>query len=568
MQIAVKKIKAGSMKRLSLAFLLVALLAAALSSGAAAMPGGPIGNSGGSPQRVVSSTHRDRPDDTTPISHTPIASEVAYNTPEAIGPQDYNDTQLQLLLATNQARRTNGRGPLRLNANLMNAAQWLANDMGVHHYFDHTDSQQRSFDQRLSSFGYTPYNAIAENIAAGYATVPDAINAWLGSPGHRTNMLNATYREIGVGFANVAASGYARYWVQDFGLRSNVYPVVINNEAPTTDSPNVSLYIYGTGYASQMMVSNRADFSGAAWQSYQTEISWQLVGGNGLQSVYVKLRTSGGSEQTNSDEITLTNQPTAIPVLTATPMPTATTCPGQHFSDVDCTYWAYSYIQSLATSGVIGGYADGSFRPHSNVSRAELAKMIVIAGGWATVTPTTPHFNDVPANHWAYRFVETAYALNVIGGYSDGSYKPTNLVTRDQLAKIVVKARGYDRSTPSNPTFSDVPASYWAYGYIEQAAALNILGGYSNGTFGPGIQTQRDQLSKTLYNALAVPTATPTTPLNSSPATSIPAPTGTPTVLAATPLGEQEAQSARREWASCLLPPVLAAYSTPIFVAD
>jgi uncharacterized protein YkwD len=73
------------------------------------------------------------------------------------------------------------------------------------------------FVDRVVVAGYTPWRALAENIAAGQPTPQEVVNAWMASTGHRTNILNATYRDTGVG---VAFGGtYGIYWVQEFGAQ-------------------------------------------------------------------------------------------------------------------------------------------------------------------------------------------------------------------------------------------------------------------------------------------------------------------------------------------------------------
>ncbi|PZS02649.1 MAG: hypothetical protein DLM69_03890, partial [Candidatus Chloroheliales bacterium] len=191
-------------------------------------------------------------------------------------------------------------------------------------------------------------------------------------------------------------------------------------------------------------------------------------------------------------------------------LPSATPCPGQLFPDVPCNYWDYNAIQSLAQRGIVSGMDDHNFHPHDAVTRAQFAKMISIGSGWTLITPPTPHFSDVSANYWAYTFIETAYANGVISGYPDGSFQPSATLSRDQLAKIIVLARGYDVYNPPTPSFNDVPSSYWAYGYIEQAHHLNIINGYPDGSFKPTAISKRDELSAILYGALNLVQPTPT----------------------------------------------------------
>ncbi|HMA32892.1 MAG TPA: S-layer homology domain-containing protein [Chloroflexia bacterium] len=171
------------------------------------------------------------------------------------------------------------------------------------------------------------------------------------------------------------------------------------------------------------------------------------------------------------------------------------------FSDVCPTYWAYTYIEFLAARGIVSGYGDNTFRPDSTATRAQLAKMIVVARGWPVTTPATPSFADVPASNPFYGYVETARAHGVISGYADGTFRPNNTVTRAQISKMVVTAFGWAINTTGGPHFADVPPTDPFYGYIETAYNHSIVSGYGT-TFRPGNNVTRAQLSKMLYGAM------------------------------------------------------------------
>ncbi|WP_188963540.1 CAP domain-containing protein [Deinococcus aquiradiocola] len=136
-------------------------------------------------------------------------------------------TEQRVLDLTNQARaqaRTCGTTSypaapaLSWNASLATAARGHATDMAAKNYFSHTSQDGRTFDVRIRNAGYTGYRTIGENIAAGQPT-PDAVVAgWLASPGHCANIMNASFKELGVGVGT--GGSYGTYWVQDFGARS------------------------------------------------------------------------------------------------------------------------------------------------------------------------------------------------------------------------------------------------------------------------------------------------------------------------------------------------------------
>jgi uncharacterized protein YkwD len=111
---------------------------------------------------------------------------------------------------TNAARLAHGCKPLKLNHTLSKASQKHANDMSKYDYFSHTSRDGTTWSKRIKKAGYKSPGG--ENIAMGFPTAVEVVQAWLDSPGHRRNILDCAFKRIGVGYA---ANG--DYWVQDFG---------------------------------------------------------------------------------------------------------------------------------------------------------------------------------------------------------------------------------------------------------------------------------------------------------------------------------------------------------------
>jgi hypothetical protein len=186
------------------------------------------------------------------------------------------------------------------------------------------------------------------------------------------------------------------------------------------------------------------------------------------------------------------------------PRGSATPC-SINFSDVHSSDYFRQAVEYLYCRGAVSGYGDGSFRPFSNTTRGQLSKMVVLARGWSTDTSGGPHFSDVPTFSAFYTYIETAYHRGAISGYSDGTFRWGSSVTRGQLSKIVVKAAGWSTNTSGGPHFSDVPTSSAFYSYVETAYNHGVISGYSGGTFKPGSNATRGQISKIVYNAVTQP---------------------------------------------------------------
>jgi len=231
------------------------------------------------------------------------------------------------------------------------------------------------------------------------------------------------------------------------------------------------------------------------------------------------------------------------------------------FSDVNVGDTFYSFIDLLAQRGVVAGYNDYTFGPSNPTTRAQACKIIVLAAGWTLVNPQTASFSDVPIGTTFYQFVETAVNHGIVSGYSDGTFRPNNAVSRQQLSKILVLAAGWSQvnPTPTTPTFTDVPSDNLFYPFIETLYSHGVVSGYTCGGvnpqtgmaepcdtanrpyFRPANYSTRGQVSKMtqLTFMLQTPTPIPTpTLIMSSPTCGIVAvPTAQPRLPAPAPTG-------------------------------
>ncbi|MBE2222612.1 MAG: hypothetical protein IAF02_13780 [Anaerolineae bacterium] len=238
----------------------------------------------------------------------------------AVGPT-YEEQVLEIV---NQERWKDGqRPPLKGNQQLNNAAETHSNNMAVRNFFAHCDLDTKTTPAgRAQAAGYAS-SYVGENIAAGYGTPASVMVGWMNSPGHKGNILNTNYREIGIGYvyqsddqANIRTDAggcvsdggghgpYRSYWTQNFGKVNDVYPVVINREAYETETRQVNLYMYGAGWATQMRFRNENGVW-SSWQAYQTDAAWTLSAGNGTKTVNAEIRNSSGTVKSASDTIQL-----------------------------------------------------------------------------------------------------------------------------------------------------------------------------------------------------------------------------------------------------------------------
>jgi uncharacterized protein YkwD len=132
----------------------------------------------------------------------------------AMTPKDFRSEVVSL---TNAERAKVGCPALSRNGALDNAAQGHAADMANQNYFSHNSLDGRTPWDRIAQAGYPSNSGRAENIAAGQNSPASVVSTWMNSAGHRANILNCSYRSIGVGYGYKVNATYDHYWVQDFG---------------------------------------------------------------------------------------------------------------------------------------------------------------------------------------------------------------------------------------------------------------------------------------------------------------------------------------------------------------
>ncbi len=141
---------------------------------------------------------------------------------------------------------------------------------------------------------------------------------------------------------------------------------------------------------------------------------------------------------------------------------------GKTFSDVASDVWYYEPIMAMSSAGIIMGYTDGTFKPDNNITRAEFVTMLMRNLNIQTFDNLP--FIDVSSDLWSANYIYSAYTAGYINGYEDGSFRPDSPITRAEAVKIINGVLGRsDFSNETNP-FSDVSDTHWAYTQILEAA--------------------------------------------------------------------------------------------------
>lgn len=141
----------------------------------------------------------------------PVSVAIAQQ-PAAIAQATNTAIAQDLLRIVNAERQRVNAPPLVLSEKLTTAAQRHAQDMATSRRMSHTGSNGSTMRSRIDATQYT-WSTIGENVAMGHPTAAAVMSAWMNSPGHRQNILNPAFTELGIGFAT--ANGRP-YWVQVF----------------------------------------------------------------------------------------------------------------------------------------------------------------------------------------------------------------------------------------------------------------------------------------------------------------------------------------------------------------
>lgn len=174
-------------------------------------------------------------------------------------------------------------------------------------------------------------------------------------------------------------------------------------------------------------------------------------------------------------------------------------------------HWAESVITQWQSKGLIQGYEDGTFKPGNTITRAEFVTLMNNAKGfWSE---GSINFSDVKNGSWFYSAVARAVAAGYVKGYSDGSFKPNNTITRAEAAVMIANAARLSANEAGAYRFTDVgsiPA--WARGSVGAVVAAGYMTGYPDGSFDANASISRAEAVSSLNRMLGGTAYQPTQP--------------------------------------------------------
>ena len=178
------------------------------------------------------------------------------------------------------------------------------------------------------------------------------------------------------------------------------------------------------------------------------------------------------------------------------------------FNDIS-EHWAENEILKMYEDGIVTGGGEGSFRPDDNITRAEFTAIIVRALKIPAYDEYEGIFSDITSDDWFYAVVESAYRAGIINGYDNGSFCPGNLITRQEMAKILVSACEYLNIKYNTADIDSVYSDFnsiadWAKESVAALTDLQLMRGMEDGSFSPHSNAVRAQAAVVAYRLLSL----------------------------------------------------------------
>ena len=266
-----------------------------------------------------------------------------------------------------------------------------------------------------------------------------------------------------------------------------------DSEAPADKMTFINTYTHssgggGDGSSSASITVNKTDALGKPLAG----ASFVLKDSRGREAYQATSNASGIVRFTKVDSGTYTLLEKAAPedyvisdkTYELTVSGSRVTMDGKTYSPVTFVNRRAAELNRRDHTAFLVGYAEGTFGPERNMTRAEVTTMFarLLTEQIEADKTYSSTFNDVAKNCWAANYIGYMQQFGIVTGYEDGSFRPDAPVTRAEFAAI---ASRFEKLTQGSASFTDVPDTHWAVKYINFAATRGWVTGYEDGTFKP-----------------------------------------------------------------------------------
>lgn len=256
-------------------------------------------------------------------------------------------------------------------------------------------------------------------------------------------------------------------------------------DAPRT-ALQVHTYVDGKGVNSTTANRTRSDV-GAAWpelgSNHGFDVSFPVAPGQRNVCVYAINVGNGVNTKLGCRNIWIPD-------------------PASPFLDVLSTGQLFTSIVWMVDNGYTTGFTDGTFKPKAPVTRQAMARYLYVAAGSPAIPDGDLPFSDVPTTHLFYDEIKWLVSEGITTGYTDGTFRPADGVTRQATAAFLWRMDGEPEPSTTAPTFSDIGETHLFRDAISWLAEQGITAGYADGTFRGSIDVSRQQMAAFLHRWL------------------------------------------------------------------
>jgi len=174
--------------------------------------------------------------------------------------------------------------------------------------------------------------------------------------------------------------------------------------------------------------------------------------------------------------------------------PVTTAAAGASFTDVKPTLDHYNPIMNLAGRGIVKGYSDGTYRPDNKLTRGQASKILALALKLDTKNVKNPRFKDVDKTNGFYKYIAALENAGLISGFEDNTFKPNASMTRAHMAKAIDLGFKLEGKSTVNP-FRDVSNSSWYAHHVKALVSNKVTKGKTATTFDPNSSITRAQMA-------------------------------------------------------------------------
>lgn len=174
-------------------------------------------------------------------------------------------------------------------------------------------------------------------------------------------------------------------------------------------------------------------------------------------------------------------------------------CEDEHFADNAPGTVYFSAVRWMQCAGIAGGYDDGTFGKRKQISRGESTAFIYRALTDRSFTSDQVLFPDVPTDRTFYTPITWAGENGIVGGYADGTFRPNREITRGEFASILYRTVDPGTRVAAVPQFEDMKPGDTHYAAVQWLAVSGLAGGYADGDFKPGRNITRGEVAALMH---------------------------------------------------------------------